>query len=319
MNDTVEKALRQWGMTEAQYKLVASRENAVYEISGARGRFALRLHRQGYRSDAQLRSELAWMAAAAEGGLSVPSPARTVGGEYLARIDGKQVDVLTWLKGRTLDDTLAGCAREDRRFLFFALGLEMARLHQVSDAWSPPPFFDRVHWDRDGLLGQAPLWDRFWENPELTAADRDLSERFRCAASDKLEEIGPTLDFGLVHADLVPGNVLVDRNALRLIDFDDGGFGYRLFDVATALLKHMSLADYPQLQNGLIEGYHSILPLDVAELDLFLALRSATYVGWNITRMGEVDGTARNKGFINLFRSLADKYLRKFSVTEYFA
>ncbi len=250
------------------------------------------------------------MAAVAEGGLSVPSPTRTAGGEYLAHIDGIQVDFLTWLNGRTLGDALASCVRVDRRSLFFALGREMARLHQVSDAWSPPQFFDRVHWDRDGLLGQAPLWDRFWENPELTAADRDLFDRFRCAASDKLEEIGPTLDFGLVHADLVPGNVLVDSNTLRLIDFDDGGFGYRLFDVATALLKHMSMADYPQLQNGLIEGYHSIRPLDVAELDLFLALRSATYVGWNITRMGEVDGAERNKRFINLFRSLADKYLK---------
>ena len=310
MSDIVEKALRQWGMTGARCKLVASRENAVYEVSDARGRFALRLHRQGYRSDAELRSELAWMAAVAEGGLSVPSPTRTVGGEYLAHIDGIQVDFLTWLKGRTLGDALASCVRVDRRSLFFALGREMARLHQVSDAWSPPQFFDRVHWDRDGLLGQAPLWDRFWENPELTAADRDLSERFRHAASDKLEEIGPTLEYGLVHADLVAGNVLVDGNALRLIDFDDGGFGYRLFDVATALLKLMSMADYPQLQNGLIEGYHSIRPLDVAALDLFLALRSATYVGWNITRMGEADGTARNNGFINLFRSLADKYLK---------
>lgn len=310
MNDMVEKALRQWGMTGARYKLAASRENAVYEVSDARGRFALRLHRQGYRSDAELRSELAWMAAVAEGGLSVPSPARAVGGEYLAHIDGMQVDVLTWLKGQTLDDALANAEQEDRRSLFFALGREMARLHQVSDAWSPPRFFDRAHWDRDGLLGQAPLWDRFWENPELAASDRDLSERFRRAASDRLEEIGPTLDYGLVHADLVPGNVLVDSNALRLIDFDDGGFGYRLFDVATALLKHMSMADYPRFQNGLIEGYHSIRPLDVAELGLFLALRSATYVGWNITRMGEADGTARNKKFISLFRSLADKCLQ---------
>ena len=104
--------------------------------------------------------------------------------------------------------------------------------------------------------------------------------------------------------------MLVDGNALRLIDFDDGGFGYRLFDVATALLKHMSTADYPRFQNGLIEGYHSVRKLDVAELDLFLALRSATYVGWNITRMSEADGSARNKRFINLFRSLAGKCLQ---------
>ncbi len=311
MNDIVEEALRLWGMTRAGYELIAARENAVYEVSDARGRFALRLHRQGYRRDAEIRSELAWLAAAAEGGLSVPSPVRTVCGGFLARIGGMQVDVLTWLTGRTLDDALANRAREDRRSLFLALGREMARLHEVSDAWSPPHFFDRVHWDRNGLLGQEPLWDRFWENPELTASDRDLFEGFRRAASDKLEEIGPTLDYGLVHADLVPANVLVDGNALRLIDFDDGGFGYRLFDVATALLKHMPMADFPQFQNCLIEGYRSIRPLDVAELDLFLALRAATYVGWNITRIGEADGTARNERFINSFRSLADKCLRR--------
>ncbi|MXY33772.1 MAG: phosphotransferase [Boseongicola sp. SB0676_bin_33] len=319
MNVIVEEALCQWGMSGARYKLVASRENAVYEVLDARGRFALRLHRQGYRSDAELRSELAWMAAVAEGGLSVPSPALTVGGECLAHIDGMQVDVLTWLRGRTLDDALAKCAREIRRSLFFALGREMALLHQVSDAWDPPQFFERVHWDRDGLLGRAPLWDRFWENPELTASDRGLAERFRRAASDRLEEIEPTLDYGLVHADLVPGNVLVDSNVLRLIDFDDGGFGYRLFDVATALLKHMPMADYPRFRIGMIEGYHSIRPLDVAELDLFLALRSATYVGWNITRIGEADGAARNRRFIDLFRSLARKCLQKGSVSASWA
>ncbi len=315
MNVIVEEALCKWGMSGARYKLVAYRENAVYEVSDARGRFALRLHRKGYRSDAELRSELAWMAAAAEGGLSVPSPALTVDRECLARINGMQVDVLTWLMGRTLDDALAIRERKDRHSLFHALGREIALLHQVSDAWSPPKSFDRVHWDRDGLLGQAPLWDRFWENPELTASDRDLFERFRRVASARLEEIEPTLDYGLVHADLVPANVLVDSNVLRLIDFDDGGFGYRLFDVATALLKHMPMADYPRFQIGLIEGYHSIRPLDVAELDLFLALRSATYVGWNISRIGEADGAARNRRFINLFRSLAHKCLQEGSVS----
>ena len=34
---------------------------------------------------------------------------------------------------------------------------------------------------------------------------------------------------------------------LGLLDFDDGGFGFRVFDLATTLLKNLAEPDYPAL------------------------------------------------------------------------
>lgn len=294
----VKQALALWDMEDAAHRLVAARENAVYEVVLGGRRAALRLHRLGYRTDAELQSELDWMAAIAAGGLSTPAPVPTAQGDLLRHIGDRQVDMLTWLDGDVLADVLAAANSAERRRLFRQLGADMARLHIISDAWTPPDGFVRAAWDRGGLLGEAPLWDRFWENPACEAADRALFSAFRRQALDRLADIGPTLDYGLIHADLVAANVLVDGDTLRLIDYDDGGYGFRLFDIATALLKHRMAADYAALQDALIEGYQGVRPLDLAELNLFLALRAATYVGWNIARAEESGSAARNDRFL---------------------
>ena len=75
MNTVIQGALARWGWTGAQVTLVAQRENQVYRVIDAAGHsYALRLHRRGYRSDPELRAELHWMAALADGGLRIPAP-----------------------------------------------------------------------------------------------------------------------------------------------------------------------------------------------------------------------------------------------------
>lgn len=305
------RALGQWWMSNAAIRLVAARENAVYEVNDDSTRFALRLHRQGYRNDRELESELNWMSEIARGGLSVPAPVRAQSGTFLIVLDGIQIDALSWLPGETLADVFPRLSKQKQVELFFDLGQSMARLHQISDTWQPPPGFERVHWNGDGLLGEAPLWDRFWANPALSADDRAVFLKFRDTARARLDRLEGTLDYGLIHADLVPGNVLYDGQNLHVIDFDDGGYGYRLFDISTALLKHMGSPWFAQLQSALIEGYQKIRHLDISEIDLFTALRAATYVGWNISRMAESGGIERNQRFIDTLRRLASEYLAK--------
>lgn len=309
MKQIVEQALLHWGMEGAKYELIAARENSVFRIDHTTGCAALRLHRRGYRTNVELQSELLWMQAVSEGGIEVPTPIPTASGDILLHIDNVQVDVLTWLSGVTLNTAMENLALQERALLFRTLGQEMARLHEISNAWSRPTGFDRVAWDMDGLLGENPLWGRFWENPHLASDDRRVLENFRHAAAKELETCLLDLDYGLIHADLVPGNVMVEGQALKLIDFDDGGFGFRIFEVATALLKYLDADDFPSLRAALIEGYTSIRRIDVSVLDLFLAIRATTYVGWNIARMAETGAMERNTRFINTARDLALKYL----------
>jgi Ser/Thr protein kinase RdoA (MazF antagonist) len=303
------KALPLWGLDAADVTLIAARENSVYRVDHATGRFALRLHRPGYRTDEQLAAELEWMAWIARSGLSLPVPRASVNGSLLQIVEGVQIDVLSWLSGETLDAMLTTTDDGERSQLSHGLGRNMAKLHTASDAWPGATACERPAWDVDGLLGDAPLWDRFWENPGLSAGERDLLCTFRAEARSVLEATSETLDYGLIHADLVPANVMVDQGKLHFIDFDDGGFGFRLFDVATALFKHRALSDFHCLKSAMIEGYRSQRPLDTANLDLFLALRAMTYVGWNITRFDEDSTRSRNARFIAQAVELSAAYL----------
>jgi len=309
MNAIVERALPLWGLADAPYALIADRENAVFRVDGPSGPVALRLHRAGYRSDVELASELDWMAAVAKGGLSVPAPLASRSGEMLHVVQGIQVDVLGWLGGDILRAPLAQASPARRAALFHQLGSQMAQLHSISDAWSPPSGFTRAAWDRAGLLGDAPLWVRFWGSQALTPQDRTLFKAMRAGANTDLAQREASLDFGLIHADLVSTNVLIESDRMHLIDFDDGGYGFRLFELATALCKMLEAPDYPALRAALIAGYTSQRAIELGALDLMILLRAATYVGWNISRMKETDGAARNAGLIKTTQALAASYL----------
>lgn len=246
------------------------------------------------------------MDAAAQGNIIVPAPITSTVGTFLHVIQDVQFNVLTWLSGKPAGDVLNV---QNRTVLFRSLGREMARLHEISDSWVRPGGFVRCAWDRDGLLGKYPLWDRFWDNPGLSVNDRALFAELRSTANTALMQLEDRLDYGLFHADLVSANVMVDDGQVALIDFDDGGFGFRIFDIATALLKHMSEPEYPALRDALVDGYRSVRAIDTAPLDLFLVLRAATYVGWNMTRINEIGAADRNDRFINVTRKLASSYL----------
>lgn len=309
MNAVVEQARALWGLADAPYELVAARENAVFQLTTIDGPVAMRLHRPGYRSDRELQSELQWMAAMSAGGIGVPTPLQALSGERLCTVGGVQVDVLSWLSGKPLDQALPSLEPAARTSTFLRLGRVMAQLHTLSDDWTIPQNFERCAWNLDGLLGEAPLWDRFWENPVLDDADKRLFIECRERARAELAAAGQQLDYGLIHADLVPQNVLVDQASLQLIDFDDGGFGYRWFDIATALLKHRSQDDYADLRNALLDGYLGVRSPGPDALELFMVLRALSYLGWNISRFDEAGGAARNKRFIRMARQLACSYL----------
>lgn len=55
--------LTEWAIDDADLSVIKYRENAVFAVRHSGGRHALRLHRVGYHSNDELRSELQWMQA----------------------------------------------------------------------------------------------------------------------------------------------------------------------------------------------------------------------------------------------------------------
>jgi len=74
-------------------------------------------------------------------------------------------------------------------------------------------------------------------------------------------------------------------------------------------LKNRAEPTYPALKQALLEGYQSVRPLDMTHLDLFLALRAVTYVGWIVPRMEEDGSPMRNTRFVKDAQELCSAWL----------
>lgn len=311
MERRVQMALSLWGLEGAKAELAAQRENVVWRVDHASGSYALRFHRPGYRTPGELRSELQWMDYLSGQGMSVPRPLAATDGRLVAEIEGYQTDILTWLQGAPIGETGQLHNVDDPTALCHQIGREMARLHDLTDQWNTPADFARPDWGREGLLGDHPLWGRFWEHPDLTDAQHNTLLQSRDEAKQHLAEIEDTLDRGLIHADLLTENIMVHEGQLSLIDFDDSAFGYRDFELATFLIRFLPSPDFEAMRKALCEGYSTRRRVDPDILDFMLFLRSLTYIGWIIPRIDEPGGAARSVRNITTAMPLAEAYLKR--------
>lgn len=307
MEQRVKQALSLWGMEGASATLAAQRENHVYRVNHGPQSYALRFHRPGYRTRAELRSELDWCQYLADQGLHVPRPKPDQSGALLRDINGTHVSVLQWLPGTPIGEgtEITG----DAPALAFRVGQEMARLHVATDQWQRPATFTRPDWTIDRLVGDTPLWGAFWEHPDLSAPQITLFQNTRDAVRDPARQLAQ--DTGLIHADLVSENLLLDGDHLCLLDFDDSAIGYRAFELATFLLRYVERPDFAELSAAIIDGYSIRRRIEQDELSLALLLRALTYVGWIIPRRHEPGGATRSKRMIARAIRLARAYLNR--------
>lgn len=275
------EAAAHWGGRPV--RLLAQRENAVFEMAlPGGGRAALRLHRQGYQAPSSIRSELWWCAALAQAGVAVPAALPSSDGQLLVTLaDGSHASAIAWADGVALGE--AGqplpFPRAQALRLHRALGQLLRRMHDATDALTLPADFTRPRWDRAGLVGETPFWGRFWEHPGADPDQRALLLRARDFLDERLS--GPAV-LGPIHADVLRENVLVQGEALSLIDFDDSGIGFRLYDLGTAMSQNLYEPDPTALRDALMEGYGTS---DAEMVEAFTLARCCASVGWMMPRL----------------------------------
>jgi Ser/Thr protein kinase RdoA (MazF antagonist) len=315
-------ALRDWDLAVANLAPIKVRENAVFRVDLAGGgRAVLRVHRSGYHSDDELDSEFVWMRALQAAGISVPRVIRSRRGRDFEVIETpagngtRQIDVFEWIDGRQLGSVESGISGEGAAVAeqYRMIGAIAARMHNHTEDWQRPTGFRRHAWDGAGLVGENPLWGRFWELAALTPAQRDLLMQARAYIAGELAVYGTQPDrYGLIHADLVPENLLIDGNRIQVIDFDDAGFGWHLFELATSLYFITGDSVYPAAREALIRGYRSERGLSddaLERLPLFLAVRGTTYLGWVHTRQGSDTARELTPFLVERACAVAEEYL----------
>ncbi|MGL5009838.1 MAG: phosphotransferase enzyme family protein, partial [Paracoccaceae bacterium] len=266
----------------------------------------LRVHRQGYHTDAEIASELAWLTALqSEPGLRCVKPVPDSTGTLLQHAADHTIVAFAPITGREVAEG------DDLPHWFHELGTISARLHAHARHWQPPAGFTRKRWDCDTILGPNPHWGHWRDAPGLTDDGRAT---LACLAADlraRLAEYGSdTAQFGLIHADLRLTNLMLDDAGLIAIDFDDCGFGWWMYDLAAALSFIETDPRLPALINAWITGHGSTTPADRAIIPTLIMLRRVLLTAWlgsradsdTATAIGAADYTASTV-------TLADRYL----------
>jgi len=286
------RALPEWKLGAVKLELVSRSENVVFRVDARDGlAYALRVHRPGYHTLAELESETVWTAALNEVGIGAPVAQQTHSGEHYAVVEVpgtdevRHVGLIPWFEGVALNEKIeAVTCVADRDAQFNKLGSLMAKMHNQATAWQSPPGFERHSLDANGFMGDAPFWGRFWDIPQLTPKQRETLVAVRDLIHDQLSGYGKkSQTYSMIHADLRSTNVLVLGDSVHVIDFDDAGFGWHQYDMAVALSDYVMHEDYEAIKEALIAGYRShrsISDDDLELLPLFILIRALASLGW---------------------------------------
>lgn len=294
--------------------LISVSENASYLVEGAAGPIGvLRLQQPGYQeSEAQLRSELDWVEAIHTSGCArVPRPVPGADGQKIHSVCSPEGEVMSlvmyeFVSGSILQDV------DNPAPWFVELGQITARLHEQSRSWKRPPEFDRFTWGLSEMIGPRARWGN-WRRAELTAGQRALLEGVESAASNAINAVEKSpRNWGLIHSDLRPTNVIHDGNRLTVIDFDDSGFGWFMYDFAAALTFQEHGAFARAMAGNWIRGYLAESELDDADVALgchLSMIRSLTMLGWSTShRPDALPPTLEQAGVVEAACVLAERY-----------
>jgi Ser/Thr protein kinase RdoA (MazF antagonist) len=199
---------------------------------------------------------------------------------------------------------------------FAALGELTARMHAHARSWQRPQGFTRFRWDFEAAFGRRARWGRWQSAPGIGPSEREVLGSLELTLARRLAAYGDRPErYGLVHADLRLANLLVDPQTLSVIDFDDCGFSWYLYDLATAVSFFEHDDKVPDLIESWLGGYRRHLAMseeEETEIWSFILFRRLLLLAW-IGSHGEVDiARELGAGYTAASCELADRYLNQY-------
>ncbi len=308
------EALPRWGLPRAAtLSLLNVSENATFLVEAEGRRLVLRVYRQGYHEQAEMEAELAWIVALRAGRVvETPAPVPALDGTLLQVVpDGAVTRHVVAFEHMGGVEPREGEALVPR---FTQLGRITACLHAHGRCWAPPSGFRRKRWDFETMLGASPHWGPWQAAMGLAPPGAGVLAEVAGALREALAAYGDGPErFGLVHADLRLTNLLVEGDRLGVIDFDDSGFCWYLYDFAASIsfIEHEPVV--PALMRAWVEGYRAVAPLeeaDLAMLPVFVMLRRMLLTAWLASHAETPTAKALGVGYTEGTVALGRRFLR---------
>jgi Ser/Thr protein kinase RdoA (MazF antagonist) len=297
-------ALARYGVEDARLTLERYEQNTTFRVEARGGRYLLRINRPGVHTADTIGFEMAWLSALRrDTDLHVPEPVAASDGSFVVTACDAGVPehriciLLRWLDGWFLNERLAPAH-------LWRLGVLTGGLQQHAATWTPPSGLLRPRVDTltneakvDSIAPSATA-ARDHDHPTLEDGTRAVQLVNRLVSAHDAAMFENALEvvwvstrtlakgtgaFGLIHGDLHYENVLFDRGEAGAIDFDDCGWGFRLYDLAVTLSELEGRPRYDELRNALLDGYAQVRPLPeehTIHLSAFFVLRRMQLLLW---------------------------------------
>ena len=327
--------LERYGFISCVLEPLCYSENHTYRVTRQNGKpvAILRICRPGYRSLRELQAEIDWL-------LHLYDEVKLKGIEIirpLPALDGSAVQVVTlpdggvfhgvvftYMEGLAPDETDG----EAMCRLFRRLGTLAAALHEhtrglevtAGPCDASKLSITRPVWDCDSMLGPHALWGDwrvFASFASFAPQERELLECAETRIRATMAAYGkPREHFGLIHADMRLANLLVEGEALKLLDFDDCAYSWHLFDLAASLSFIEARPDLVELIAAWLEGYRTVptscplADMDLAVIPSLIMMRRLQLTGWLATRHDSDPVSALLPGWKTDTLSLAARYLQ---------
>jgi len=280
------RSLALWEIPDdAEAKRINVSENVTYLVEGTNWKSILRIHRENYHTHRAIECELEW-----SGALTRESP--VVAPDFYIGKNGDPiqcgtVDGLPAPRYMVMFHFVEGTQPDEDQDLvgaFEELGEIAANTHVHSIHWERPDPFERLAWNLDTVFGAAPTWGNWRHGPNVTQDIRWVLEQVENTVTRRLTAFGQNTErYGLIHADMRLANLLRDGTGTRLIDFDDCGLGWFLYDFATGISFMEDHPQVPDLKSAWVRGYRKVRELSAREereIDTFIMLRRLALLAW---------------------------------------
>lgn len=277
-----QEALTSWGISDAQLDLLTYENNAVYKVTDGDNLYTLRIHRPEHKALARIQAELAWLGAIKQGmTLCVPEPVRPL---YEGALDGINTPVVCVLFHWIEEGTFFRDTPPTVDFVR-AVGRFAGELHTFSMTYVPPKDVQHTQLDWGGLFGKVSAegtpsqYDPKEGEQHFTDAQRDIMAQGAEKVRRVMETLGKSRQsYGLIHADLIPKNVMLNGDSVCALDFDECSYGYYLYDLAPMLLMVKGEPNFAELRQALWDGYTAVRPQPADYFDLLETLIAGRHI-----------------------------------------
>lgn len=315
-------ALKNYGMEQTdEVSMIVLSENATYMVknkkTGAKDG-VMRVSRPGYHTLDELNSEMKWLRQINEyTPLIVANPLKGLNGQNIQVVTGPDKQnyfcvICEFLSGISPDEN----NEEQMVKQFKYLGETTAYLHRQTEIWNGTKKLNRIDWTFDNIIGKTPKWGDWRKFPDMTPEAQAYLEEIVQIIEKRLMRYGKNENnYGLIHADLRLANLLIEGEQIKVIDFDDCGFGWHLHDLASALSFIEEKPIVPKLVNAWLSGYKKVLPFtdtDFEEIDTFIMMRRLQLTAWLGSHQQSGPVAELSIGWMNGTLELAERYKRLF-------